>query len=333
IVISEIMYNPPESGQDSLEFIELYNNDTAAINLHNYYFSNGIQYTFPVYNILPQSYLLICKDSLAMLNTFGVHARQWTSGDLSNAGELLLLRDYNGFTVDSVLYDDTYPWDSLPDGRGPSLELCDPTVNNSYAYTWRHALEFAAVNVMGDTIWASPGTGCTNPPDAGFYANNTRILAGDLVIFTDSTSGPVTSWEWTFDGGVPSTWSDKTPPPVQYNTEGVYDVRLTAKNIAGKTTEIKTGYITVGPVSAGDLQNSGISLYPDPSNGIFTIRLDQKALVCIRIINQLGTVICQKTVKDGKAGFDLTSFPKGMYFAEIQNFQNGRNIMKKFIIQ
>ncbi|MDP4281463.1 MAG: lamin tail domain-containing protein, partial [Bacteroidota bacterium] len=47
IVISEIMYNPPESGQDSLEFIELYNNDTAAINLHNYYFSNGIQYTFP----------------------------------------------------------------------------------------------------------------------------------------------------------------------------------------------------------------------------------------------------------------------------------------------
>ena len=27
LVISEIMYNPPESGTDSLEFIEIYNNE------------------------------------------------------------------------------------------------------------------------------------------------------------------------------------------------------------------------------------------------------------------------------------------------------------------
>ena len=33
VVITEIMYNPPESGQDSLEYIELYNNNAGAVHM------------------------------------------------------------------------------------------------------------------------------------------------------------------------------------------------------------------------------------------------------------------------------------------------------------
>ena len=33
IVITEIMYNPPESGTDSLEFIEIYNKGEGTIDL------------------------------------------------------------------------------------------------------------------------------------------------------------------------------------------------------------------------------------------------------------------------------------------------------------
>ncbi len=47
IVITEIMYNPPESGTDSLEFIELYNKGVEVENLGGYYFADGIIYTFP----------------------------------------------------------------------------------------------------------------------------------------------------------------------------------------------------------------------------------------------------------------------------------------------
>jgi len=41
IVITEIMYNPPESGTDSLEFIELMNNDTVTVNLLDFFFASG----------------------------------------------------------------------------------------------------------------------------------------------------------------------------------------------------------------------------------------------------------------------------------------------------
>ena len=36
IVINEISYNPPESGQDSLEYIELYNLGSNAVDLSDF---------------------------------------------------------------------------------------------------------------------------------------------------------------------------------------------------------------------------------------------------------------------------------------------------------
>ena len=58
LVITEIMYNSPESGTDSLEFIEIYNNDVMAVNLLDYKISYGT--TFKVldvaYALNPGSY-------------------------------------------------------------------------------------------------------------------------------------------------------------------------------------------------------------------------------------------------------------------------------------
>ena len=122
MVVTEIMYNPPESGIDSLEFIELYNNDTAAINLQGFYFSNPVSFTFPNYNVGPHSYVLVAKSASAMYHTFGVTALQWASGSLSNTGALVKLKDRFNATVDSVQYGVSMPWDTLANGHGPSLE-------------------------------------------------------------------------------------------------------------------------------------------------------------------------------------------------------------------
>lgn len=47
IVINEIMYNPPESNTDFLEYIELYNPTNANINLKDYRISEAFSVTFP----------------------------------------------------------------------------------------------------------------------------------------------------------------------------------------------------------------------------------------------------------------------------------------------
>ncbi len=82
------------------------------------------------------------------------------------------------------------------------------------------------------------------PPFAAFTANETTVLYGNSVNFTDQSTNSPTSWSWTFEGGTPST-SNAQNPTVTYNTPGTYDVTLVATNAEGSDTETKTDYITV----------------------------------------------------------------------------------------
>lgn len=246
LVITEIMYNPPEVGTDSLEFIEIYNNDYVAVDLTDYHFSSGVEFIFPSMSMNPGEYLLVAVNPAAIQNTFGVTALQTISGGLNNTGELLELQDNFNNIVDFVTYADYTPWDSLADGYGPSLTLCDPSSDNSLPENWAHSIDFAAINAAGDTIWATPGAGCGVPaPVAEFIANNTAIQVGQTVTFTDLSTGNPTSWQWTFEGGSPATFNGQNPPAIIYNAAGTFDVSLTVTNEGGTDTETKVNYITV----------------------------------------------------------------------------------------
>jgi PKD repeat protein len=245
LVITEIMYNSPEAGTDSLEFIEIYNNGGVVIDLGGYYFSSGVDYTFPSVSINPGDYIVSAVNSQAMMNTFGVSAFEWTSGGLSNGGELIELRNSSGLLIDEVLYGDSSPWPTSPDGQGSSLILCDPDSDNNMGSNWEASQNFITNNGNGDPIYASPGgTECEFPPVAAFTANQTIINPGDFVNFSDLSTGNPTSWSWIFEGGSPAAASIQNPS-VQYNTSGVYNVSLEVTNSAGTSTLELTDYINV----------------------------------------------------------------------------------------
>jgi len=86
--------------------------------------------------------------------------------------------------------------------------------------------------------------------NAAFTASATTVCSGTGVTFTDQSSGPPTSWQWTFPGGTPSSFTGQHPPAITYNTPGTYDVTLVVGDGTGTDTETKTGYITVGNVFA-----------------------------------------------------------------------------------
>ncbi len=85
-----------------------------------------------------------------------------------------------------------------------------------------------------------------SPPVAGFTANNTTIVVGGSVTFTNQSTNNPTSYSWSFPGGTP-TASTAVNPTVTYNTVGTYNVSLTATNGAGSDDEVKANYITVTP--------------------------------------------------------------------------------------
>jgi PKD repeat protein len=248
LVITEIYYNPPETGTDSLEFIEIYNNGADPVNLSGYTLSSAVTFTFPSVSINPGEYKVVAYNPLAMLHTFGISALQWTGG-LNNDGELMLLKNSSGLTIDSVFYDDVNPWPATPDGTGPSLMLCNPNADNSIGTAWQASLHFVVNNGAGMPIYATPGySECVYPPVADFSANFTTIIIGESITFTDLSANNPASWSWTFVGGTPST-SNLQNPVVTYNTTGVYDVQLIVTNTAGNNTMLKSAYITVQTMS------------------------------------------------------------------------------------
>lgn len=157
MVLTEIMYNDPGANADKMEFLEFYNNDTAAINLLGYTLF-GVTYTFPDTIVQPNNFIVVAAAKDSFVDFFGFTPLQWTSGTLLNAGETIKLLSPTGATVDSVTYSSVVSsgWTVRPNGNGPSLILCNANADNSLAASWDTSSHYVAVYATKN-MYASPG--------------------------------------------------------------------------------------------------------------------------------------------------------------------------------
>jgi len=131
--ISEIMYHPQSLGsfdETRLEFIELKNNGSIALDLSAMTISGGISFTFPPGAILPpQDLLVLTSNNVAFTARYGFAGFGEYNQHLSNSGERLTLQDAYGRTILTLAYSDTGPAGQASDGDGYSLVPVDPSAN------------------------------------------------------------------------------------------------------------------------------------------------------------------------------------------------------------
>ena len=130
---------PPEPRRPSPEqWLELHNRSPNDINIENWDFGEGIDFTFPQNTILPGGgFIVVSNDPAALLVDHpGINVTGPFSGSLRRGGETLILRDGFGNPADIVRYDDGGRWPSSADGQGSSLELRDPQSDNSLPSAW-----------------------------------------------------------------------------------------------------------------------------------------------------------------------------------------------------
>lgn len=199
IVIDEIMFNPPEAGTDSLEYIEFYNNSTTNILLEGWTV-DGVGYTFAAgSSIAANGYLVIAKSASAMHNVFNVTALQWNSSEaLSNGGETIRIKKSDGTIVDEVTYDDMAPWPSGAVGNGYSIVLCDPAADNSVGTSWSDALTLVPnILINNKQVFANPGapsgcvTGLVAQPDVASVVPDQPVIIN--VLANDNLPGGAAS--------------------------------------------------------------------------------------------------------------------------------------------
>ena len=231
---------------------------------------------------------------------------------------------------------------------------------------------------------------------ADFIADATDICEMDVVSYTDMSSGDITSWSWTFEGGDPATSTEQNPI-VTYNDEGTYDVELTVSDGTNSNTMLLEDFISVlmtpptmllplddvcegwpafeltgGSPSGGEYSGPGvtdgwfdpavaglgthtiiytytasngcdnsddetilvdpctgideievgkISIYPNPSNGEFDLKLNYNGSVVIKVVNIIGVTIYSEQISaSGKIirPIDLQGFEAGIYFVTVK---------------
>ncbi len=145
--ITEINYHPMDyiNGTDTingkdLEFIEMKNTGSAAINISGIKFDSAVSYTVPS-NILlaPGGFYVIASKPSDFYAFYGVYPSGNFSRNLSNGGEQILLTDSQGSEIFSVTYDDAAPWPAQADGEGYTLAAkeINPTGDPGSSDYWR----------------------------------------------------------------------------------------------------------------------------------------------------------------------------------------------------
>ncbi|MBA7542678.1 hypothetical protein ES705_35002 [subsurface metagenome] len=158
IVINEINYNSSPS-MDTEDWIELVNNGQTTVDLKDWLISDtgpDAGFYFPQGTMAPGEYLVICRDLEAFRTIYS--NIQNAIGDLpfglSSNGDIIRLYDDQGNVIDAVDYFIYAPWPENANGTGSTIELIDPSYDNTRGENWQ------AITIGGTP--GHPNTGVLN---------------------------------------------------------------------------------------------------------------------------------------------------------------------------
>lgn len=129
VLIHEIMADPsPPVGMPDVEFIELYNTTSVAIDLANWRYSDaGLEVVLPSFIIPPDSFAILCPvASIADFQSYGLSVGLPSWPVLNNDSDYLTLKAPDGKVIHRVDYRDTWYRDNTKRNGGHSLEMIDP---------------------------------------------------------------------------------------------------------------------------------------------------------------------------------------------------------------
>jgi len=201
IVISEISYNPPESGTDTLEYLEIHNAGDTVYSLNGHKIAKGITFSFPDTTIAAGAYIIVAKNTNSFLNAYGLQVFGWsadplsTSNALNNTGELVELVDDNGVVKFAFTYAKILPWPGFTegtDGGGRSIEICHPLADPNNGENWKVSQNDLGFQINGRQIFGTPGSAnsiasCTQEPDIIVEVSSNVFTPKDITIEVGQT--------------------------------------------------------------------------------------------------------------------------------------------------
>lgn len=159
--------------------------------------------------------------------------------------------DYLRFYIDGSLQDE---WAGEV-GWAEAIYVVDAGI---HTFKWTYEKDVSIAGGL-DAGWVDY---ITFPPmeiESVISSDTTVICENDFVYFADASVGPVTTWNWYFEGGNPEMATVQNPI-VHYSTAGTYDVSLEVTDGVEMSFILMEDYITVGSTPSSPNPPTGITL-------------------------------------------------------------------------
>jgi PKD repeat protein len=136
-----------------------------------------------------------------------------------------------------------------------------------------------------------------------------------MAQFVDLSENSPTSWDWTFQGGTPST-SSTQHPKVTYSIPGTYSVKLVATNAYGSHEMVKQAYISVGTTGIDLMSQQPLQVYCNPAGDELIIDAGKSALTLFTVYDLAGKKTMTGKLIAGRNYLNISALPCGLYFVK-----------------
>lgn len=330
VVINEINYNSA-TAFNTEDWIELYNNGEDTVDISGWIFKDSDDahiFTIPQGTTLEKSgYLVLCIDTSLFKPLFPeVQNLIGNVGfGLSGSGELVRLYDNQMLMMDSLVYDDTVPWPSQPDGNGPTLSLKNPNLDNSLGENWAASVGNGTPGQKNDIFTDIPveltsftaevqkknvvikWTTASEINNRGFFVERNITGNWESIHFSEGRGTITVNSSYEFIDMLPTKIKNSS---VKY--------RLRQVNFDGSSTY--SGMIEVDLTSVPDKFQLNQN-YPNPFNPSTSIQyaISGRQFLTLKVYDLLGREIKTLVNEEQAAGFyevefNTSSLPSGTYF-------------------
>lgn len=216
---------------------------------------------------------------------------------------------YNGLRVTDL--GDTYNWYDAPEGGRLIASDTDGNFPNENGIYYVEAID--------------PVSGCTSERDSAkllIYPDVDPVVAydGDSLHTINAVS-----YQW-YKNGIAIHLATQQSYPV--TESGKYSVVITDTNGCEHRSEEVDVEIKAGLVEGINIHL--IRIFPNPTKDGTTVRVNNELIGAqVVVIDQNGRVIRENTMKRSELYIDLSDYPSGIYFIQLNS--NGRSVTKKVV--
>lgn len=254
--------------------------------------------------------------------------------DVIYLGEDVTLCYEQTLTINASIEDDkaTYLWTSDKGFKSTNAMI---TVSQPANYT------VVVTNKLGCQATDTINISSQESAISSEFAMSSQVFVNEKFVIVDISNPKADKIEWKLPSEAVITTNNGDYAEISFTKAGEYDITLNTQKGRCTAYQTKTILVTEGeytdPDDAALQKKFDLKIYPNPSNGIFTVdaTLDQIMPANIKVYNLSNNVIIDSKSGSGKDAysfnFDLSGLPSGIYFVLFESQQGTK--LRKIIIQ